>query len=136
MAEEFQQSALEAYLDEALPPEQMAEIEDALRTSDALRERLKAASGRRDAGVHTLGGIWRRHRLTCPSRTQLGSYLLGVLPADEADFVKFHLETARCRLCNASAADLEAEQAAADAQETAGRRKKYFESSVGHLPRD
>ena len=136
MPEPYPQSALEAYLDEALPPEQMADIEEALRSSDALRERLKAVSGKRDAGVHSLGAIWRRHRLTCPSREQLGSYLLGVLATDEADFIKFHLDVSRCRLCHANWADLQSEQASTDTQETTGRRKKYFESSVGHLPRE
>lgn len=136
MSNQYESPELEAYLDEALAPDQMAEIEGALRDSEALREQLKAVSGRRDAGVHTLGGIWRRHRLTCPSRTELGSYLMGVLTDDETDFIRFHLEVSRCRVCTANIADLEAEQAATDQQETAGRRKKYFQSSVGHLPKE
>lgn len=136
MSNQYDLPELEAYLDEALAPDLMAEIEDALRASDALREQLKAVNGRRDAGVHSLGGIWRRHRLSCPSRTELGSYLMGVLSDDQADFVKFHLEISCCRLCTASVGDLEAEQAAINQEEVAGRRKKYFQSSVGHLPRD
>lgn len=136
MSNQFDTPELEAYLDEALPAEQMAEVEDALRESDALREQLKAINGRRDAGVHSLGGIWRRHRLSCPSRSQLGSYLMGVLPDDEAEFIRFHLEVSRCRVCTASIIDLQAEQAARDTEEVSGRRKKYFQSSVGHLPRD
>jgi hypothetical protein len=136
VSETLNQQELEAYLDEALPPEQMAEIEEVLRTSEALREQLKAVNGRRDAGVHSLGGIWRRHRLSCPPRAVLGSYLMGVLAPDEADFIRFHLEVSRCRVCTASVTDLEAEQAATDTEEAAGRRKKYFQSSVGHLPRE
>lgn len=135
MSHQYDARELEAYLDEALPPERMAEIEEALRTSDGLQQQLKAVSGRRDAGVHTLGGIWRRHRLSCPSRQQLGSYLLGVLADDEADFIRFHLEVSGCRFCTASIADLTAEQAAREEQQVTTRRKKYFESSVGHLPR-
>lgn len=136
MPNQYDLPELEAYLDEALPPDQMAEIEDALRESETLREQLKAVNGRRDAGVHSVGGIWRRHRLSCPDRTELGSYLLGVLPGEQADFIKFHLEISLCRLCSASVHDLQAEQAATDQQEVAGRRKKYFQSSVGHLPRE
>ena len=93
MSDQFDTPELEAYLDEALPVEQMAEIEDALRTDDVLRERLKAANGRRDAGVHSLGGIWRRHRLSCPSRNDLGSYLLNVLSDEQADYIRFHIES-------------------------------------------
>lgn len=136
MPDQFETSELEAYLDEALPAEQMAAIEETLRTSDALREQLKAINGRRDAGMHSLGGIWRRHRLSCPPRNELGSYLMGVLPDDEANFVKFHLEVSRCRVCTASVSDLQAEQATTDTEEVVGRRKKYFQSSVGHLPRE
>jgi hypothetical protein len=132
MAATFSNSELEAFLDEALPTERMAAIEEALRGSDELQKRLAAVNGRRDAGVHSLGEIWRRHRLSCPSRQQLGSYLLGVLPGDEADYIKFHIETIQCRYCTASVGDLKSQQSAA-ATDIAHRRQKYFQSSVGHL---
>jgi hypothetical protein len=135
MSESYETSELEAYLDEALPADDMAEIEEALRTSDSLREQLKVVVGRRDAGIHTIGAIWRRHRLSCPQRTELGSYLMGILDGDQSDYIRFHLELARCRVCTASVADLEAAQAASDTEEVTGRRKKYFQSSVGHLPK-
>lgn len=136
MSELPSNQSLEAYLDEALPPDEMCAIEDQLRTSDALREQLKAVTGRRDAGVHSLGGIWRRHRLTCPPRSELGSYLMGILADDQADYIRFHIEVAGCRVCTASIADLIATQESAETQAATGRRKKYFESSVGHLPRE
>lgn len=136
MSEPLSNQTLEAYLDEALPPDEMVAIEEQLRTSDALREQLKAVTGRRDAGVHSLGGIWRRHRLTCPSRPELGNYLMGILTDDAADYIRFHIEVAGCRVCTASIADLAAAQEAADSEEVAGRRKKYFQSSVGHLPQE
>ena len=132
MPAEISNSELEAFLDEALPTERMAAIEEALRSSDELQKRLTAANGRRDAGVHSLGEIWRRHRLSCPSRDRLGSYLLGVLPRDEADYVKFHIESIGCRYCTASVNDLQSQQTAPE-PEVAHRRQKYFQSSVGHL---
>ena len=135
MSTPYDNPTLEAYLDEALPPELMTEIEEALRSSDALRQQLKAVVGRRDAGVHSIGGIWRRHRLGCPDRSQLGSYLLGVLTDEQSDYVRFHLEISRCRVCTANLKDLEQQQSAEESEETTGRRKKYFQSSVGHLPR-
>jgi hypothetical protein len=129
----YSNSELEAFLDEALPVERMTAIEEALRADEALQKRLAAVNGRRDAGVHSLGEIWRRHRLSCPSREHLGSYLLGVLPRDAADYVKFHLDKIECRYCAASLGDLRAQQSASEADAVERRRQKYFQSSVGHL---
>jgi hypothetical protein len=133
MAADFTSAELEAYLDETLPAERMAAVEDALRHSDHLQQRIIAINGRRDAGVHSVGEIWRRHRLSCPPREQLGSYLLGVLPSDAADYVKFHLEVIGCRYCGASVEDLRSQQSAADAGAVSSRRMKYFQSSAGYL---
>jgi anti-sigma factor RsiW len=125
---------LEAYLDEALPAEAMTRIESEARRSPELARRLAAINARRDAGAHSLGEIWRRHRLTCPSRAELGSYLLGVLPEEHARYVAFHLDDIGCRVCTANHADLERQQAeTADA--ASHRRRKYFESSAGYLRR-
>jgi len=131
MSTKFTNSELEAFLDESLPVEQMAAIEDALRGDEALQKQLTAINGRRDAGVHSLGDIWRRRRLSCPSREQLGSYLLGVLSRDASDYIKFHIDTIQCRYCEASVGDLKSQSAAES--ETARRRQRYFQSSVGHL---
>jgi hypothetical protein len=135
MAESFTNTELEAFLDEALPVERMAAIEDALRKSDALQKQLAAINGRRDAGVHSLGEIWRRHRLSCPTREQLGSYLLGVQSREAAEYSRFHLETIGCRYCAASIADLKAQQLAAEADVAERRRQRYFQSSAGYLRR-
>ncbi|MEN1681691.1 MAG: hypothetical protein AAGJ46_19080 [Planctomycetota bacterium] len=128
-------SELEAFLDEALPPERMAVIEELLRSGDeSLTAELAEINGRRDAGLHSLGEVWRRRRLTCPTREQLGSYLLGVLDEGHADYIKFHLEVIGCRLCLASVKDLEAQQSSAEAEVSQQRQRKYFQSSVGRLP--
>jgi hypothetical protein len=134
MAHKFTQSDLEAYLDEALPVAAMAKIENALRDDRKLAEELVAINGRRDAGLHSVGEIWRRHRLSCPTREQLGSYLLNVLDADVAGHIRFHLDVSGCRTCQANFDDLKTRQtdepAAVDS-----RRKKYFQSSAGQLRR-
>jgi hypothetical protein len=126
------QSDLQAYLDEGLPSEQMASIEAELRKKPELLKQLAAINARRDAGVHSVGEIWRRHRLSCPSRDQLGSFLLGALDTEHADYIRFHIETIGCRLCQANVDDLRRQQ-----QETAEtvktRRTKYFQSTAGHL---
>ena len=125
---------LEGYLDEALPAADMAEIEKQLRGDPDLVRQLAAILARRDSGVRSLGEIWRRHRLSCPSRQQLGSFLLGVLPEDAARYVAFHLDMAGCRYCQANLSDLENQQAeASEAAQT--RRHRYFQSSAGYLRR-
>ena len=128
----LRQAELEAYLDEALPPEEMALVEKALRKNPEQVRQLGLVHARRDAGVHTLGEIWRRHRITCPTREQLGSYLLGALPPELLDYLDFHLEVVGCRLCRANLADLENQQAEAP-QAVEIRRKRYFQSSAGYL---
>ena len=133
MTNSFTDADLEGYLDEILPVERMAALEEALRNEDGLRERLTAVNGRRDAGVHSFGEIWRRRRLSCPSREQLGSYLLGVLPKGGAEYVKFHVGTIACRYCAASLVDLQTQQSAAEAEAVNTRRHKYFQSSAGYL---
>jgi hypothetical protein len=129
------QSDLAAYLDEALPAEAMAALEEALRQNPQLAAQLGRIIERRDAGVHSLGDIWRRSRLSCPTREQLGSHLLGVLNHDESDFIVFHIETIGCRYCQANLDDLKQQHAAAAAQaeQTTKRRRKYFQSSAGLL---
>ncbi|HEY2415180.1 MAG TPA: hypothetical protein VGI40_23250 [Pirellulaceae bacterium] len=128
------QSDLQAYLDEALPSEQMAAIEAELRKKPDLLKQLSAINARRDAGVHSVGEIWRRHRLSCPTREDLGSYLLGVLDKGQTDYIDFHVKTIGCRLCQANLEDLERQQKET-AETTKTRRTKYFQSTAGHLRR-
>ncbi|WP_153559209.1 hypothetical protein [Roseimaritima sediminicola] len=121
-----------AFLDESLPADTMAAIEDACRDNQELLRRLAAVRGREDAGLHTIGAIWRRHRLSCPERQQLGQYLLGVLDDDSAAYVRFHIERIGCRRCQANLSDLQSRQ-----QDAAGsaevRRTRYFQTSAGYL---
>ncbi len=135
MNETFRQSDLEAYLDEALPVEDMARIEKTVRDTPSLVQQLAAILARRDSGVISLGEIWRRHRLSCPTRQELGSFLLGVLPDDAARYVTFHVEVIGCRYCQANVADMKNQQAEAQAS-ALDRRRKYFQSSAGHLRRE
>ena len=131
MAHTFTDAELEAYLDEDLSADVMSEIEAALRDQTEFGERLKQLIARRDAGVHSLGEIWRRGRLTCPTRQQLGSFLLGVLSEKPADYVRFHLEEIGCRQCQANLDDLKNQEAESSQSET--RRRRYFQSSAGYL---
>ena len=83
-------------------------MEKALRDSADLRARLEAVrQDRGEAGLHSLGAIWRRNRLTCPTRQQLGSLLLDVLDPDPADYLRFHIDVVGCPFCEANLRDLE-----------------------------
>jgi hypothetical protein len=119
-----------AYIDESLPSDVMSRIETELRNDEGLRQKLTQLIGQRDSGVHSVGDIWRRHRLSCPTREELGSFLLGAMMDEQADYIKFHLEQIGCRFCQSNLDDL-SESHHRDA--VIARRKKYFQSSVGRL---
>ncbi|MBX3433623.1 MAG: hypothetical protein KF847_09915 [Pirellulales bacterium] len=129
----FSDAQLDAFLDEALPAEQMTALEAALRDDEALGARLAEVVGRRDAGLHSLGAIWRRRRLSCFTREQLGSHLLGVLDPRLDEYLAFHIEVIGCRACQASLADLSERLATQDAATVGARRSRYYQSSVGLL---
>jgi hypothetical protein len=132
MDPDFTDAELLAYLDEGLPVERMAAVENALRASDDLRNRTAGLRMQRDEQGHSVGEIWRRGRLSCPTRHQLGSFLLGALPAELAQYFRFHLETVGCRYCAANLDDLRQSANQAPA-ETAQRRQKFFQSSAGYV---
>ncbi len=125
---------LEAFLDDLLPESQMVEIERRLRADAELNRRLTSIIENRDHGVHSIGEIWRRHRLSCPSREELGSYLLNALMDEQVKYIEFHLQQTGCRFCQSNLDDLRRHQTNAP-QEIASRRQKYFQSSVGRLPK-
>ena len=135
MSYAFTDQQLQAYLDEALSSELMSQIEQALRSNESLRERLVAVAATREAGVHGLGEIWRRHRVSCPTRQQLGSFLLGAIDKAQADYIQFHLTTIQCRYCQANLEDLQRQNKESQSS-VQTRRRKYFQTSAGYLSKD
>jgi hypothetical protein len=129
---EITRAILDAYIDDALSESETAMVEQALRQSESLRLVLRAVLQERDRGEHSIGAVWRRQRLSCPTREQLGSYLLQVLDTDFQDYIEFHLHTVCCPFCLANLIDLERQQreAPATAQK---RRARIFNSSAGYL---
>jgi len=132
MAQSYSDQQLQAYLEELLSADLMASIEAELRKSEMLRDRLVTLVGMREAGVHGLGEIWRRNRLTCPSRQQLGSFLLGAMDENLQNYIQFHLEKVGCRVCRANLDDLKSQQSDQKV-DTQLRRRRYFQSSAGYL---
>ncbi len=130
----FTDAELSAFLEEALPPARSAQLEHQLRSDTNLRQRLIEVRGRDNAGLHTIGSIWRRHRLSCPSRAELGQFLLEALEDEAADYVRFHIDSIGCRYCQANLADLQ--DSAADVSQPQIRRQRYFQTSAGLLRRE
>src|SRR5262245_57054080 len=123
---------LDAYLDDALNETETARVEKALRDSEPLRRKLRVVMQERDRGEHTISAVWRRERLSCPTREQLGSYLLQVLDEGLQDYVEFHLQTIGCAHCLANVADLQS-SLNEPAPKARARRRRYFQSSAGYL---
>jgi len=130
---EITREQLHAYLDDALNDVETARIERVLRTSEDLRNRLNVVREERDRGEHSVGGIWRSERLSCPTRPTLSDYLLECVDAAEVEYIKFHLTTIACPVCLANLEDLQ-NLAKSVTPEVKERQKRYFESSAGLLP--
>jgi hypothetical protein len=122
-----------AFLEEGLPASQMAALESRLRQDASLLQRLAELRTMRDVGLHSIGGIWRSHRLSCPTRQQLSNFLMDVLDRAEADYLRFHIERIGCRFCQASLDDLRQRAEEASREPSRRRSQKYFQTSVGRL---
>ena len=92
----------------------------ATRATDAVQER--------DRVEHEAGVTWRREHLSCPTREQLGSYLLEVLDEETQKYVAFHLQTIGCPFCNANLEDLKSLQ-----KESASKTQAKQDISSGSL---
>ena len=125
------------YLEEALPNEDMTRIERLLRTDPSWKEALRDLQENSDFGDHSVAMIWRRNRLTCGDREKLWAYAMGALVPDEEDYFKFHLDVIKCRCCEANLNDLQDKIAKKGVDETGlgSRHRKFFKTSVGHLPK-
>jgi hypothetical protein len=130
----FSDAELSAFFDEALPPARCAQLEHELRTDAKLRQRLIEVRGRESAGLHTLGAIWRRNRLSCPDRSELGQFVLGTLDAEQRNYIQFHLQKVGCRYCQANLTDIDPDDKTPEQATT--RRSRYFQTSAGYLKKD
>ncbi|HEY2786527.1 MAG TPA: hypothetical protein VGJ05_16295 [Fimbriiglobus sp.] len=101
---------LRDFVEDDLPDAEKAAVEKAVRTVPEIAALLQAVRDELDRGEHSVGAIWRRERLSCPSREQLGQHLLGATPPDLGVYVEFHLETIGCPYCVANLEDLKALQ--------------------------
>ncbi len=129
---EFNEAELEAYLDESLDPARAAELEHAVRQDPLLLKRLSQINGRRDAGMHTLGEIWRRHQIGVPAPNEMRDYLAGQLSVDESNYIEFRIKELKCPFTIAMQQDLKSQQVESD-ELSRSRRDKFYEKSAGLL---
>jgi len=125
---------LGAYLDEGMSPEAMLRIEEWIREDPTVRERIISCLGARGVDDCSVGEIWRKNRLSCPSRTELGIYLLGGAEERDGQYIRFHIATVGCRICQANLEDLRFSEPNVGPRAT--RQQKFFQSSVGRIIRD
>ena len=130
----FSDAELSAFFDEALSPARCSQLEHELRSNTKLRQRLIEVRGRESAGLHTLGAIWRRNRLSCPNRSELGRFVLGTLETEQRNYIEFHLKKIGCRYCQANLADIDPAEKTLEQATT--RRSRYFQTSAGYLKKD
>lgn len=97
---------LREYLHDLLPPSELASVERALRADAALRELFDEVRGEEDRGEHTVGAIWKREHVTCPTRDELGGYVIQALAPERLAYIQFHLESVACPFCLANVDDL------------------------------
>lgn len=115
------------FLRENLSPERMAAVERAARDDPKVTDLLAAERETMQRGDHSLGAMWQEHQLSCPTREQLGGFLIEAVDPDYQNYVEFHLTVIECGICQANYEDLKS-RAAAKKAKSAGvakpRRKK------------
>ncbi|MGL6095723.1 MAG: hypothetical protein ACRC7O_08010 [Fimbriiglobus sp.] len=129
---EITRQTLRDYLNDDLPDAELAAVEKALRDSPELRALFDGVRQESDRGEHSVGAVWRRERLTCPTRDQLGAFLLDALDPDFGDYIRFHLETVGCPVCQANHDDL-VKLNAEPAPVARARQKRIVDSAAGVL---
>ena len=128
----FHDEELLAFADEQLNAERSVLLEQALRHDSELMSRLRELLSERDQGSHTVGEIWRRERLSCPSRAVWAAFVEGRLGDGLSQYLRFHVDVIGCRLCEANLLDLQQSESARNQDR---RAQKIFQSSAGYLPR-
>jgi phage gp29-like protein len=131
---EFNDAELEAYLDESLDAARAAELELAVRSDPQLLKRLSQINGRRDAGIHTIGEIWRRNQIGVPSHEEVQAHLAGKLSAEESEYIEFRIKELKCVFTIAMLQDAKSQQRA-DSTDSKRLQRKIYESGTELLER-
>ncbi|MBM4077787.1 MAG: hypothetical protein FJ267_19330 [Planctomycetes bacterium] len=130
MPDTFTDEELHAYVNEDLSVERATVLEQQLRQSPLLLDRLAAVVRETETNDESLGGMWRRGRWSCPSRSILAAYVNGRLGDGFSQFIEFHTQVTGCRFCQANLEDLRTSTSDAEMPQ---RVHRIFQSSAGHL---
>ncbi|MCY2940943.1 MAG: hypothetical protein NTV50_04665 [Planctomycetota bacterium] len=128
-------ATLDAFIDDHLNEQETIKVEKAVRESPELQAQLSNIIVSRDMGDHSIGAIWRREHLSCPSREELSSFKDDALESQRIDYIKFHLETVGCKACKANLSDLNSSKDSLTNPDTREKRRQFLENSKILLPK-
>lgn len=120
------------YVRDSLSKDESLTVETALRSSAEMRSRLQRLLDAHCVDELGPGSVWRESRLSCPSREEWGSFLLGILDLQSSDYCRFHLEVVECPYCRANVEDLK-ESNRTTLAESQIRQERVFRSSAGKI---
>lgn len=132
---EFTDTELDSYLDESLEPNRAAVLETELRQHPELLQRLSKINARRNAGVHTVGEIWRRNQICVPAPKEMQAYLDGKLSVEESSYIDFRIKELKCVYTLAIYHDLLVQQNEAG-QLARDRREKIFDRGADMIKKN
>lgn len=104
----YSREYIHAYIDGALSPEETEAFALKAQRDSELRGQIRTVQSEFDYHNHTVGSLWRRNQLTCPSDQDIVDYQRGelaIINPEIADYVQFHLKSIRCIYCISSAAE-------------------------------
>ena len=112
------------FLRETLSPERMAFVERAARNDSTVTDLIASEREAMQRGDHSLGAMWQEHQLSCPTREQLGGFLIEAGDPDYHEYVSFHLEVIECGICQANVEDLKSQTSAKKAKSAGAVKPK------------
>lgn len=128
-------ATLDAFIDDHLNEQDSIRVEKAVRESPELHTLLKSIVASRDIGDHSIGAIWRREHLSCPTREELSSYKEEALDPQRIDYIKFHLEIVGCNACQANLLDLNSAKGLKANPAAREKHRQFLENSKLLLPK-
>ena len=128
-------ATLDAFIDDHLNEQDSIRVEKAVRESQELNSLLKSIIASREMGDHSIGAIWRREHLSCPTREELSSYKDEALDTQRIDYIKFHLEIVGCNACQANLLDLNSTKGPKANPAAREKHRQFLENSKLLLPK-
>ena len=104
----YSREYIHAYIDGALSPEEADAFTSMAYGDSELRGKIRTVQAEFDYHNHTVGSLWRRNQLTCPSDQEIVDYQRGelaIIYPKIADHLQFHLTSIRCIYCISTAAE-------------------------------